>query len=131
MTQAAFKKGQTVYKIGSWDNKGSFYYEKLIVGSCGAKQMHLLKMDGKTLQHRVYVSMIGNMDAFNCFDVFVAVEGFDPVAKALEMAAAFLPKERAFIQSRIDGGGSPGYIAAMQTKIAALHEPRAIDRTAD
>ncbi len=120
-----FTKGQTVYKIGSWDNKGTFHYQKLIVGSCGAKQMHLLKMDGKTLQERVYVSNIGDMRIFNCFDVFPAVEGFDPVAKSLEMAAAYLVAETARLAARKDY--NPDYF---EKQMAAMHEARALDRDA-
>lgn len=129
MAKAKFTKGQEVYLIESWDNKGTFSYRKLIVGACGKVRMHLLRMDGTTLAERIYVQDLGDM--IGCFspqDVFHAVDGFDPVVKALEMAAAYIEVRKAEFASRIARDASQ--TVYFQKLIAELHEPRALDRDA-
>lgn len=44
-----FKKGDAVYRIASWNDRGTFYIVKAHVYSCGAKRMVLEAETGKCI----------------------------------------------------------------------------------
>lgn len=79
-----FKKGQRVYEIASWDDKGKFYVREWIVDSAGAKRMTFRAADGSMRKHRIG-SEFAHLRIFDA-------DRTDPEAKAIELAAAFIAR---------------------------------------
>jgi len=79
-----FKKGQRVYEIASWDDKGKFYAREWIVDSAGAQRMTFRSTDGKMRKHQIASEYAPS----RIFDA----ASTDPEDKALELAAAFIAK---------------------------------------
>lgn len=89
-----FKKGQRVYEIGSWDDKGKFYAREWIVDSAGAKRMTFRSTDGKMRKHQIETQFADG----RIFDAATT----DPEAKALELAAAYIARRIVQIERCID-----------------------------
>lgn len=129
MANTKFTKGQTVFMITAWDQKGTFAYSKHIVGSCGAKRLHLLDEAGNTLEARLYPEQLNQMTNGACTFVFANEEGFNPEAKAIELASQAVEVYMAHYQDMIERNkGNESYVKATIKDLESVHEPIALNR---
>lgn len=121
----AFKKGQAVIEIGSWDGKGCFYWRRAIVQSCGMKQM--------TLSNAATGEMLGNhyrpvegvdIDAGYSYGTVPDMSDEQVTALALELAAKYNAREIMCCELQIADAKTriPGsrYIAIREADLVAL-----------
>lgn len=112
-------KGNKLYLFGNWDRKGTFYYEPVTVHSAGKKIIRLMRENG---------NLIGSEFSREHEGVtfhFLSIECENPEAYILPFAERFLEREKARLESCIArNSDKPVYIKAIQSEIAALHEPR-------
>lgn len=128
-----FKKGQQVYRVKSWDNKGTFSIERCIVDSAGKRQIHLQGADGEMRKHREYADQIGN-SVHNTFLFHASfVQKSEVELAALALADAYIVEEIARRQKQmrnaLDQYGFDGYNRSMKTGINEMHEPRILWHT--
>lgn len=94
-----FTKGQQVWELGNWNSKGVFFYRLVTVQSWGEHTGTLTRADnGQFLKSRVYTDCVNktdNLRSYGGVHYFPADEGFDPVAKALELSALFIQQQLA------------------------------------
>lgn len=93
------KKGDQVWLIRSWDDKGAFYFQPFVVHSAGTKQVHLVSDDGEFLHERLYRST--DASALWAADNCIFPRSIDPVAKSLELASAFIAAQLAYWQENV------------------------------
>ena len=137
-TGKEFKKGQTVIYFASWDRKGTWYFKRALVKSCGAQQMTLLELstekmmgcnfrpNSMSVREYVYQGVAGVSHYSDCTKADMTDE--EAHALCLEFAAAELVRERAHIERCIAQSETAGYTKAMEKKLAELHEPRSMQR---
>lgn len=129
MAKAKFSKGQEVYRFASWDDKGTFSVRKYVVNSCGARQMHLRRVDdGSNAEFRAYAPFTG-------FELVSDVA--DPTARALEYAAAYIARMKAYWEAKLTGSdGSTAWsdseagrkIARKQIALFTAAKPAVVER---
>jgi hypothetical protein len=132
---AAFKKGQEVTYITSWDDKGTVCYIQAVVHSCGTQQMTLLRADNGKLLGRHYAPERGRMNnevigntRYKAGGTFPRLTGNELEAACLHIAAEVLKFEREHYARCLAGGHGVGYDASIRRDLEALHEPRMIER---
>ncbi len=128
----AFKKGDLVTRIASWDDKGTFYFIHAVVYSCGKKQMVLTDADNGNEMGRHFSPALGEMSArkYGGGNTFPRMTNEEAEAACIELAGRLVTEEKArLIEGRDRDGMTEGYKKAMQKNIDGLHEPRAMNRT--
>lgn len=132
---AAFKKGQLVTVLGTWDGKGTVFYQQAIVYSCGKKQMVLTdEATGEELGARFYNPRIGDVseargNGGHWQGVFPRMSDAEAELLCLEAGALMLIAYNEHFDFRIKQWGSNlQYKASMEKSRAELHEPRAVKR---
>ena len=131
---AAFKKGQEVTYICSWDNKGTVYFQHAVVYSCGKKQMVLTDAVSGVEMGRHYAPEVGDVatvSGFNWGATFPRLTDAEAEVLCLQLGARIVEINREQYTVRADGTWGQkdkGYRAAMLKDIAELHEPRAMHR---
>ena len=79
------KKGNKVFIIGSWDDKGAFYIQEATVQSWGKKRATMMfEESGEMAKHFFYVNCLNKIDA-NVYTHIISAEEFDSI-KATEFA---------------------------------------------
>lgn len=117
----AFAKGQEVTYIADWDHKGTVYFRHAVVYSCGMKQMVLTDAETGVEMGRHFSPQVGEI-----VGTFPRMSDDEARAACLRAAEVLLAKERAHFAQRLSvWGDDPGYAAAIQRNLDALHEPRA------
>lgn len=95
MANAKFKKEQEVYAFFKNDNDGSVIVRKFIVDSCGAKRMHLRRLDdGSMAEFRAYAP-------YNEFEACADVA--DPQAHALQLSAQCIARMVKYWNDKLTG----------------------------
>lgn len=127
----AFKKGQLVTYVASWDNKGTVTFRDAIVHSCGAKQMVLTDAATGKEMGRHFAPVLGSLDnvsAFNWGGTFPRMTEEEATAVCLKVGELVVKAEREHIAARRIqyASASAGYHAALDKGEAELHEPRAM-----
>lgn len=128
----AFKKGEKVTYIASWDNKGTFCFQQAIVESCGTKQMVLRHAETGELMGRLFRPEIGiphSSSVRHSSGTFKGMSDEEAREVCLQEAAIYLRWNRESIQNGI-ASAAPGasYAKALERELAKLHEPEAIKR---
>ena len=135
----AFRKGQEVTHIQNWDNKGTFTYTHAIVYSCGTKQMVLTDAANGREMGRHYQPELGRLEA-SVMDrdgveyqllpggTFPRMTDEEAEAACLLAAANRNEHYREHYEALKLGYWAQDP-AVMDREIAALHEPRALNRT--
>jgi len=121
-----FTKGQEVYQISSWDDKGTYVIKHLIVESCGKIQMTAkYKETGNMLERNIRMETI---DHPRCFMAVVAVNDCpNPEEFARQEATKYIADRRTAMEKQIEkNADNEGYVRAVQESLDALHEPRAV-----
>lgn len=132
-----FTKGQPVTYLQTWDNKGTVSIRDLFVYSCGKKQMILCDAQGVKFQG-AHFPPDGQLFHGR---VVARLTPAEAEAAALAIGAEVVAYETARLEGCIARHGSPeahggsvrmrdGYISAIRSNLAALHEPRFIWRAA-
>ncbi len=105
-----FKKGQKVVWFVRWDDKGKYRIERAIVQACGKKRMVLEDEKGVCLGRKFVPAERQYGKGF----VFADMPKADAEARAMELAAEWIGKERARFEEILarDIGG-PAYKAAI------------------
>lgn len=90
-----FTKGQQAWQFLNWNNLDTVAYRLVTIESWGAKTgtVSIVDAGGKMSKSRVYtqsVNQTGHMRNNGGEHYFAATEGFDPVAKATELAAEYI-----------------------------------------
>lgn len=122
-----FNKGDRVWSIGSWDNKGTFSYQLLTIESWGKKNGTATKVvDGMFRKQRIYTES-ANRDITG---IHFFPESIDPVAKALELARRYITEylEPSFARCLSQNTANENYLAHTRKEQAEVHEPRALPR---
>lgn len=123
-----FKKSDKVTIFGNWDRKGEVFFRHCVVYSCGKKQMILADAETGEVVGRHFKPVKAEGVEFG---VRPAMSDEEAAALCLEIAAAFLVRERAHLEDCIArNAGEGGYVRAMQASIAALHAPSFVKKTA-
>lgn len=126
-TETKFKKGDKVHYIGAYNNKGKFGIHALTVYSCGKKQMVLVNAAGEKFMGCHFMpTEIQRM--FNVAETEVVMDivlggltDEQAEAKALELAAAYKPRQIRDYNEKIERWGhNPHYAASMRAEIAAV-----------
>lgn len=128
----AFKKGQQVTFIQSWDNKGTVTYRQAVVHSCGTKQMILideLTSEEMGRHFRPELGDVSKVTAFNWNATFPRMSEEEAIALCLDAGAKVVAAERESIAAcRVRNVNAPAtYHRALDRDEAALHEPRAVN----
>lgn len=135
----AFKKGQEVTYIADWDRKGTYMYQHAIVYSCGKKQMVLTDAETGREMGRNYNPSLGRLEAgtemkngveYHCQPggTFPRMTDEEAEAQCLKMAAAANQGRKEYYEGlKLTAWASAPEV--MDKEIAALHEPRALNRT--
>lgn len=137
MAATAFKKGQLVTVIGSWDNKGTVYYRHAVVYSCGKKQMILTDaVTGEEFGGIFRNPKVGSLDtvtSHNWNGVFLRMTDAEAEAACLIAGERVLIKMREHYANCISReSGSVHYVRAIQKDLDELDvcKPRAMKRQA-
>jgi hypothetical protein len=117
-----FVKGETVYRIHSWDGKGTFFVEPCIVHSCGKKRMVLYSIDRSRCvgtDFRPVEEQQGRGTIVRCADRVEAE------VRALKLASEWIPaeikrREETLAHHSDSGLASPAYTRKMNEHIAEL-----------
>ncbi len=122
-----FKKGETVYRLKTWDNKGTFSIEKCVVDSAGKKQIHLEGSKGEMRKHREYTEQIGKEVGSTHLIKAAFVSKSDVELEALALADALIVNSIAYMQIKIrdaiDRHGFDSYNRYMQKSLQEFHTP--------
>lgn len=132
----AFKKGQFAIYFISADGKGTFNWTRALVKSCGEKKMTLENaetgdMMGSNFRpdHSQNYEINYKGETHVKWYVDVATPDMDDASAertALELAAAYLVREKAQLESKI--GNTVYNQEGVLESLASLHEPRAVKR---
>ena len=128
-SKKAFKKGDRVTLIRSWDGRGTAYYNQAIVHSCGLKRLILTDEEtGKELG-RDFPPLNAADDpvplGLSNSNVYHRLEGAALVAVGEELAKAEVERAREAFEKAIETyPDDHGYCRVMARKLARLHEPR-------
>lgn len=122
MGKAAFTKGQKVTRIINWDSKGAFCFQQAIVESCGIKRMTLKCEESGHMMGRDFKPVAGGEGDYTNCHTFPRVSDEEAAVKCVELAKAYLTKERAYLEQKKADDNDPAY---WDKKISALHQPRA------
>jgi hypothetical protein len=122
------KKGDKVYRLHSWDNKGTVSIERCIVESAGKKQIHLRSIStGNCLKHREYTAQINRYyyGTYLVGDVSPAVVQSDALKLAEMVIAEKIAQAQVSIRRNMDCGvPETAYLAHLRKEIDEIHEPR-------
>lgn len=122
----AFKKGQLVTVLKSYDDKGTVTYQHAIVRSCGVKRMMLTdEATGNDLGDAFFNPKVGSLDSvtgYNWYGVFPRMADIDAEAACLVVANKVVALRKARYLELISERGDAEYY---NKYIAELHEPRA------
>ena len=138
----AFKKGDEVTLIGSWDSKGTIWVREAIVGSCGTKRMALMDAEtgaclGRNFEPvRATESAVLDNWKVLTFSRLPSVEGHEI---AMECGAKTVGSRRAILEARIENLRNGTEVATYKDvylkhrieELEALHEPRVMYRTGE
>lgn len=127
----AFNKGEAVTLVGSWDNKGTFYFTQAVVYSCGTKQMVLTCAESGAELGRHYFPQVGNVDtlhAFNWRATFKRMTDEEANALCLELGAKLPAVFAAENARREQHNEKIGYVTLCALRLDELHEPRCFRR---
>lgn len=133
----AFKKGELVTYISSWDRCGTAIYRHAVVYSCGVKQMVLTDEATGEEMGRHFAPNVGSLEYtfkdHNGWQSFTAAGGTfkrmtdeEAVEACLKVGAADVEYQTAHYERCLAGGHGEGYNNAIRKGIAKLHEPRAM-----
>jgi hypothetical protein len=121
----AFKKGDLVTHIQTWNRTGTCTFQHAVVYSCGKKQMVLTCAATGEEMGRHYAPQLGNEFG----GTFPRMTDDEARKAALDAAAEHIVAEREhffrMIERNSDAG--EGYLNAMNEGVEALHEPRALN----
>ena len=133
--KTAFKKGDLVTVLGTWDRKGTVWYQHAIVYSCGLKRMILTNAaTGEELGGDFRNPKVGNVkeasgNGGNWYGVFPRMSDVEAEAVCIEAGALMLTAYNAHYDTCIERNGeNMRYIKAIQKERAGLHEPRFLKR---
>jgi len=132
----AFKKGDRVTAISSWDNRGTVAFIQCVVRSCGAKQLLLtIEATGKPCDIGLWRSLVPAVATGDDMGVHHRLEG-EALHSTLRAASLrFLNEERTRLNSAIkrtaDHGLPSNFSHAMKNTLSRLHEPRSFDYVAN
>lgn len=126
MADVKFKKGDVVYEILSYDNKGTFKVRQRTIQSWGKERgtaTHL--KNGEFIKSRIYPSH-ANKTPHGVW--YFLVDSINPEEVALELAAKYIAAQKEhFADCRIRfADASKAYFIALDQNEAELHEPRVI-----
>lgn len=128
----AFKKGELVTYVASWDNKGTFYFVQAIVHSCGAKQMVLTSEETGEEMGRHYSPKAGDVETLhmgNWGATFKRMTDAEAEALCLELAAKVPSMWKAENERRRTHNENIGRTVLCLYDLNEVHEPRAIKRS--
>lgn len=117
-----FVKGETVYRIHAWDDKGTFFVEPCIVHSCGKKRMVLYSIDRTVCvgtDFRPEEQQQGLGVVVRCADRAEAE------ARAFKLATEWVPAEIQRVEQTLThysdvGRSSQAYTDKMNQRVAEL-----------
>lgn len=127
----AFKKGELVTYVASWDNKGTFYYVNAVVHSCGAKQMVLTDEATGEEMGRHFAPRIGDAETVSISNwgaTFKRMTDEQAEALCLELAAKLPALWQAENERRAAHNEKIGRVMLLPYDLNELHEPRALKR---
>lgn len=127
------KKGDHVYVFQNYDRNGTCSYTECIVDSWGKKHAHLRKLDKAMTKQRFpmfYMRRDTTPVEYRFSQVPVILlksEVADPAAIALTLGTQFAAMQRAWLDDNLERNANDEH---MKSLYKDLHEPRALDRTA-
>ena len=138
----AFKKGDEVTLIGSWDGKGTIWVREAIVGSCGTKRMALMDAEtGACLGRNFNPVRATESEVLDTWNVltFPRLTSVETHEMALECGVKTVENKRAVVEARIENlrngletlTNKDVYIESRLKELEALHEPRVLYRTGE
>jgi len=129
-----FKKGQAVIHFSNWDSKGTWYFRRAIVKSCGAKQMTLEAVDSGEMMgcnfrpnsdtHYTLTWQGQERTAQHSACTMADMTDEEAHAVCIRMAEGTLAQEREHFANCLKRNAGAGYDNAIKRKQAELHEPR-------
>lgn len=128
----AFKKGDKVSLLGSYDNKGTMFFTDAVVYSCGKKQMVLTDERTGAELGRHFKPTVGDICEAAAFwkATFPRMDEATAVHNAELAGAVLLLSELAKLELKIEReeqrGGDIRFVAALRYELTKLHEPKAL-----
>lgn len=127
----AFKKGELVTYVASWDDKGTIYYVNAVVHSCGARQMVLTNEATGQEMGRHYRPEVGSVETLTPFGwcaTFKRMTDEQDEALCLEQAAKLPALWQAENECRAAHNEKIGRVVLLPHDLSELYEPRALKR---
>lgn len=135
----AFKKGDTVTVIGNWDSKGTVSYRHCVVHSCGLKRLVLIDAvtdqcvgrDFRPKKAKSLIDVIEDTSHIHFGEFTFARLSEDEIKSiVIPFAEHILVLEKKDIErDLLDDTNHPSRVRGLESRLAALHEPRAYNRT--
>ncbi|MNE47950.1 hypothetical protein D3C77_13380 [compost metagenome] len=129
-----FKKGQEVVYFHDWDRKGTWFFRRAVVMSCGAKKMTLAALDGGEMMGRNFrpdsthlytVPYQGKQYERQHADCTLPTMSDEEAhAMCIKLAEGTLAQERRHYEMCISGNHGEAYTNSMRRDLALLHEAR-------
>lgn len=127
----AFRKGELVTYISSWDNKGTFSYTQAVVHSCGKVQMVLTEETSGREMGRHFkpaVADTATLSTFNWNGTFKRMSDAEAEALCLKLGAELPAVFEAENARREAWNVQQGRTCLCPHDLNELHEPRALKR---